>query len=128
MHPLLQENALIDLCQRKNIQITAYSSLGSLSYSNNPMYKSMPSLLETPEIVEMSRKYNVSPAQILLSWAVNTRGVAVIPKTSNVNRLKENLDVLELHLEEEDVHTIAQFDCGVRFNDKTTAWGVSLFS
>ena len=127
LHPFLAQNALVNLCESKDIQITAYSSLASLSYQNWGIYKSLPSLLETVEITEMSKKYNCTPAQILLSWAVNTRNVAIIPKTNNDNRLLENLQCININLEEDDVHIIDNFDRGLRFNDNTLTWGISIF-
>ena len=127
LHPFLAQKDLANLCESKDIQIIAYSSLASLSYENWGIYKSLPSLLEVPEIVNIAQKYNATPAQILLSWAVNTRNVAVIPKTNHEKRLKENLEFLHIVLEEDDVHTIDQFDRGLRFNDNTLTWSISIF-
>ena len=127
LHPFLAQNALVNLCESKDIQITAYSSLASVSYENWGIYKSLPSLLQTDEIKEMAQKYKCSSAQILLSWAVNTRNVAIIPKTNHTERLRENLDVTNIILEEDDVHIIDNFDRGLRFNDNTLTWGISIF-
>ena len=80
----------------------------------------------------MSAKYKCSPAQILLSWSVNTRDIAVIPKTQNINRLQENLSIIDadndIILDEEDVEIIDQFDKGLRFNDQTILWGIPVFN
>ena len=127
LHPFLAQNALVNLCESKDIQITAYSSFASLSYENWGIYKSLPSLLETPEIQEMAEKYKATPGQILLSWAVNTRNVAVIPKTNRVGRLQENLEFAHVILDEDDVHVIDNFDRGLRFNDNTLTWGMPIF-
>eukprot|EP01084_Bolivina_argentea_P248952 416557_1 len=127
LHPFLAQNALVNLCESKDIQMTAYSSLASLSYENWGIYKSLPSLLETQEIKDMSKKYNVTEAQILLAWAVNTRNVSVIPKTNKIDRLKENLECTHIVLDEDDVHIIDNFDRGLRFNDHTLTWGISIF-
>ena len=127
LHPFLAQNALVNLCESKDIQITAYSSLASISYENWGIYKSLPSLLETTEIKEMASKYKCTCAQILLSWAVNTRNVAIIPKTNHIQRLKENLNVCDIILEEDDVYIIDNFDRGLRFNDNTLTWGISIF-
>ena len=47
-------------------------------------------------------KYNKSPGQILLKWAVQ-QGLAIIPKTSKEERLKENADVFEWFLGAEEM-------------------------
>ena len=126
MHPFLQQTHLVDLCQSKNISVTAYSSLGSPSYENWAIYGSLPDLLESDEIIEISNKHNCTPAQVLLAWAVNERNVAIIPKTSNDKRLNENLNVLNIKLDENDNRIIAQFDRGLRFNDQAILWGIPI--
>lgn len=49
-------------------------------------------VLTDPLIVELSGKYKVSPAQIVLAWHL-ARGVVVVPKSSNVQRQKDNINV-----------------------------------
>ena len=45
-----------------------------------------------PTIVALAEKYKVSPAQIILAWHV-ARGIVVVPRSSNVGRQKDNLNV-----------------------------------
>lgn len=45
-----------------------------------------------PLIVELAAKYKVAPAQIVLAWHL-ARGVVVVPKSSNAERQKENVNV-----------------------------------
>lgn len=49
-------------------------------------------MLTDPTITEIAEKYNASSAQVVLSWHV-ARGVAVVPKSSNEQRQKENITV-----------------------------------
>lgn len=109
-HPLLQQNELIDFCQKNMIAVTAYSPLGSQHEDNEP------SLLENDIILEIAERLKVSPAQVLLAWQL-TRGVIVIPKTVHQERLKENFAASAIELDDEDMKKIASLDKGYRFID-----------
>ncbi|CCM04047.1 uncharacterized protein FIBRA_06206 [Fibroporia radiculosa] len=99
MHPLLAQEELRAYCASKGIVITAYSPTG---YSNT---------LTNPLIVELAGKYKVSAAQIVLAWHLS-RGVVVVPKSSNAERQKENLNLPTL--EAEDLARISGLDRGQR--------------
>lgn len=73
-------------------------------------------LLQDPLILSLASKHSKSPAQILLRWGVQ-RGTAIIPKTSSERRLRENLDVFDFELEEEDVEGIEGLNRNMRYND-----------
>lgn len=109
-HPLLQQNELIDFCQKNMIAVTAYSPLGSQHEDNEP------SLLENEIILEIAERLKVTPAQVLLAWQL-TRGVIVIPKTVHQERLKENFAASAIVLDEADMQKIATLDKGYRFID-----------
>lgn len=49
--------------------------------------------------------------------ADNHRGIAVIPKTNNPNRLKTNLEVMDFGLSDAEMKEINALDAGLRFND-----------
>ncbi|XP_018321268.1 uncharacterized protein LOC108734282 [Agrilus planipennis] len=82
-HPHYQTKELKKLCDREGIVLQAYSSLGG---SNNTQ------LLAEPIIKSVSLKLNKSPAQILLRWALQ-QNIAIIPKASNAERIKENINL-----------------------------------
>ncbi|CAH6720692.1 NADPH-dependent D-xylose reductase [[Candida] jaroonii] len=117
-HPYLQQKALVNYVKAKGIAITAYSSFGGQSYVelDNPAAKNSPSLLEHELITKIAKKYNKTTAQVLLRWATQ-REIAVIPKSNNANRLKENLEVLDFDLSEEEFSEIAELERNLRFND-----------
>ena len=63
---------------------------------HNPWSKSLGHRLKQTtrlQIVEISKKYNKTPAQITLCYLV-TRGISVVPKSTNSKRIEENFDVL----------------------------------
>lgn len=115
LHPYLQQNDLFAYCKREKIALEAYSSLGGVSYTSLGMDKGE-NLLEDPVLESIAKKHGKSPAQVALRWGLQ-RGTIIIPKTSKVERLKENLDLVNWKLEEEDMKEIAGMDRGSRYNN-----------
>ena len=70
-------------------------------------------LTENPVIVGLAKKHGKSSAQVILRWHIQL-GNLVIPKTSNPDRLAENIDIFDFELDSEDMHAIAGLDTGVR--------------
>nr|AQS22603.1 alcohol dehydrogenase [Pseudodiaptomus poplesia] len=110
-HPHFGQHNLIQFCKERNIVITAYSPLGS---PDRPWAKpDDPQLLDDPKIKEMAAKYGKSPAQVVLRWQTQ-RGVVVIPKSVNKDRIAQNLDLFNFTLSEDDVKVINAFDHNTR--------------
>lgn len=64
-----------------------------------------------PVLVAIGKKYGKSAAQVALRWSVQ-RGVAVIPKTTHKERMKENLGIWDFALSDEDMRAIEPLDTG----------------
>lgn len=116
LHPYLQQNELVLFCKDHGIHLTAYSPLGSMDRPENLKGENEPILLEDPTITSIADKYNVSPAQVLISWAIH-RDTSVIPKSVNLSRLKQNLAAVELELSTQDMEVIAGLDKKRRYVD-----------
>ena len=58
---------------------------------------------------KIGEKYGKSAAQVILRWDIQ-RGIAVIPKSTHVERMKQNLDIFNFVLSEEDMKAIAAID------------------
>lgn len=114
LHPYLQQKELLEYCQSNNIHLTGYSPLGSGDRASSMKADNEPSLLEDKVINQLAAKYKVSPAQVLIKWHL-TRGTAVIPKSTNPQRIKENLESANLHLDERDLKKITELDRNFRF-------------
>ncbi|MCM8571094.1 aldo/keto reductase [Gramella jeungdoensis] len=114
LHPYLQQNKLLEFCSKNGINVTAYSPLGSGDRPDEMKAKDEPSLLENPTIVKIAKKHGASPGQILIKWS-EQRGTAVIPKSTNENRIKENLMSAGYQLDEEDMKEIADLDYHFRY-------------
>ncbi len=88
--PFLFIRDLLELCRQRNIQLQAYT----------PLVKGQK--FKDKLLVELSDKYLKTPAQIILRWNIQ-HGVSAIPKSSNPVRLKENFDIFDFEINEEDM-------------------------
>ncbi len=114
LHPLLQQNALFEFCKQHNIHLTAYSPLGSKDRSAFLKAADEPDLFEHPVLVSIAEKHRCSAAQVLIKWAIQ-RGTAVIPKSVNPQRIKENFDAQQVMLTDADMKEIAALDRHYRY-------------
>lgn len=67
--------------------------------------------------MELAQKYEKTVAQIALNWHVIHRKHLIIPKTSNKDRLRENMNVYDFKLSEEEYASIDKLDKKARFYD-----------
>ena len=102
-HPLLYQEELLDFCKEKNIIITAYSPLAQGEIFKNQTLK------------EIANKYNKTAGQIALKWLLE-KNIIVIPKTSSINHLQENLN-LNFELAKEDIEKIDKLNKNQRIVD-----------
>lgn len=116
MHPYLTQEKLTRFCKESGIGITAFSPLGAQSYFQLNMAEAGESLLENDIIKEIASEHQRSPAQALLRWGIQ-RGTSVVPKTSNVARLRENIAVHDFELSSQEMASIAGLNRNRRFND-----------
>ncbi|KYQ50361.1 Aldo-keto reductase family 1 member B10 [Trachymyrmex zeteki] len=110
-HPYLAQKKLSDFCKERDILITAYSPLGS---PDRPWAKpDDPKLLEDKKLIDLGKKYNKTPAQILIRYQVD-RGHIVIPKSVTKSRIAQNMNIFDFKLSPEDIAYIDTFDCNGR--------------
>ena len=116
-HPFLVQQELLNLAKKEGIAVTAYSSFGPASFREFNMKHAveLKPLIEDETIKAIATKHGRDPSQVLLRWATQ-RGLAIIPKSTGVDRMVSNLASLEFSLPEEDIAKISAFDRGIRFN------------
>lgn len=100
---------LRDLCTKEKIQLTAYSPFGSTKQNvlNNPHIQSI--------LEEMKKEKHPigSVNKLALRWALQN-GFCVIPRTSKLNHLKDNLDVLNVDISDAIMKKMGECPAGPR--------------
>ena len=97
LNPFLLRNPVVEYCNQNEIKIVAHSPLAKGEKLN---YK---------KLVDFSKKYNASPAQIMLQWNLQQNN-GVIPRSKEFNHIQQNINC-NFKLEEEDVKYLNTFDC-----------------
>lgn len=115
-HPYLAQEKLLRYCQQQRIAYTAFSPLGAQSYFTLGMAKKSESVMQSSVVKGIAKATGKTTAQVLLRWGVQ-RGTAVIPKTSSVERMVENIDIFSFELTTDQMAAISALDQGRRFND-----------
>lgn len=123
-HPYLVQPTLLQLAKSEGIAVTAYSSFGPQSFIELDWQKAhdTPVLFEHDAVTTIAKKHSKTPAQVLLRWATQ-RGLAVIPKSNNPQRLQQNLEVTGFDLEKAELDSISALDRHLRFNNPTDYLG-----
>ncbi|MFE4196199.1 aldo/keto reductase [Paenarthrobacter sp. NPDC056912] len=86
--------------EQHGIVTESYSPLGASS-----------DLLNAPVLADVGAKYGKTPGQVVLRWHVQ-QGLVAIPKTANPQRMKENLDVFDFALDQDDLTRLQTLDAG----------------
>ncbi len=76
------------------------------------------SLINEPVFAKLAEKYGKSSAQIILRWHTQM-GFAVIPGSKNVDHIRDNLDIMDFRLTDEEMAEIAKLNKGVRYYTRT---------
>lgn len=103
IHPYYQENDVIPFVQNLGIVMQGWYPFGGRGHTSE--------LLNDEVIVEIAENHNVSAAQVILRWNLQ-KGVVVIPGSSNPEHIKENTDIYDFELSNEEMAAINGLDRG----------------
>lgn len=76
------------------------------------------SLIQEAVFAELGKKYEKTPAQVILRWHVQM-GFVVIPGSKNVDHIKDNLNIMDFELTADEMAEIAKLDKGERYYHRT---------
>ncbi len=116
LHPYLTQEKLVRFCRESNIAVTGFSPLGAQSYFSLNMANADEAVIEQDVVKSIARQHDRTPAQVVLRWGIQ-RGNAIVPKSSHVDRLRENLSLFDFKLSDDEMRSIDGLDRGRRFND-----------
>ena len=85
--------------------------------SRSPLWAWRFGLFENETLIKIAAKYNKTIAQIMLKFFVQNN-VIVIPKSSHIERMKENFEIFDFILDEEDVTKIKQLDQKISYTNR----------
>ncbi|MFB6116257.1 MAG: aldo/keto reductase [Candidatus Nanosalina sp.] len=105
MHPLLQQDELLEKCREHGITLVAYSPLARGK------------VFEIEELNEIAEKHGVSEAQVSLAWLMQKDGVVAIPKATGEDHIRDNYQAQDLELDKEDIKKIESIDREERMVD-----------
>ena len=101
LHPYYTQEKALETMKYYDVIPEAWAPLGGGRY--NPFEDEM--------LKGIAAKYNKSVGQVILRWNVQ-RGVVVIPKSTHVEIIKENIDIFDFELNEEEMKQISSLDMG----------------
>lgn len=94
-HPFLDQRKLVEKCQEMGLFMTAYS----------PIARGV--VADEPEIQDIAANHKVKPTQVALRWLVQQEDVVAIPKSAKLMRIRENFDVFNFSLTEEEMDRVS---------------------
>lgn len=97
-------------------KILAETGMGLMAWY--PLGHGDKTLIEQPVFGELGKKYGKTNAQIILRWHVQS-GNVVIPGSKNPDHIRDNFDIFDFTLTDEDMAEIAKVDKGVRYYTAT---------
>ncbi|XP_077524281.1 1,5-anhydro-D-fructose reductase-like [Amblyomma americanum] len=132
-HAYLNQSDLLKFCKEHSICLTAYAPLGSPGGSRHHYNATAavtatgtPSkeekvhegphhsdLLHHEVLRKMADTYKKTPAQILIRWLLQ-RGIVALPRATCPNHIRENIEVFDFELSQEDVETLSGLDKNLR--------------
>ncbi|THG93976.1 hypothetical protein EW026_g7394 [Hermanssonia centrifuga] len=98
IHPYCQNRPIVEYCKKNGIVLQAYCPLIRGQFDN-------------PLFVELADKYNKTIAQVLVRWSLQ-HGFSPLPKSSRAHRIKENADVHDFEISDEDIARLDALDKG----------------
>lgn len=109
-HPYFTQKELCKTLDKYNIRLMSWYPLGHGDKS----------LINEPVFVKLGKKYGKTPAQVILRWHTQM-GFVVIPGSKNVDHIRDNLNIFDFKLTNDEMVEITKLDKGERYYHRTDA-------
>ena len=96
-HPWFQRPPLVEYCQDSDVVVEAAAPLARTE------------ILDDDTVLELAKKYDKTPAQVILRWATE-RDVVVIPKSTSHDHIRENISLFDWELDDDDHQRLNSID------------------
>ncbi|XP_059045332.1 aldo-keto reductase AKR2E4-like isoform X2 [Achroia grisella] len=113
VNPTITETELIKWCKEHRVVVMAYSPFGGIlgRKTNAP-----PPRADDPLLIGLAEKYNKTVPQILLRYLVD-RNVLPIPRSTNKERIEQNIDIFDFQLTSEEIAELSAFNRNYRLRN-----------
>ncbi len=101
IHPYNTMEDIIRYCKDRNIQVEAYSPFGRGAI--------IPDIMNNARLIEIAQQHNKSVGQVVLRWLVQ-QDIVTIARSSNPSRIKENLDIFDFALTDDQMTFISSMN------------------
>lgn len=94
-----EDIGILEFCKKNDITFIAYQALRRNRTANR----------NYDILVELSKKYKKTQNQIILNWIIKEKGIKPIIKSTNIERITENLEAIKFNMEKEDYNKLNKF-------------------
>jgi len=94
-HVRLNQSRMLASCRSKGMGFEAYSPLGRGAVLDNPI------------VQQIARSHGRTPGQIVLRWLVQQQGIITIPRSTNPQRIRENLAIFDFSLTDSEMTSLS---------------------
>lgn len=106
LNPRFTQEKVRQYAKKHAIHVESWHPLGG--------QKNLEAILSVPLIVKLGKKYGKTPAQIVLRWHTQL-GLIVIPKSIHAERIKENCNIFDFEMSQEEIDSISALNTDMRF-------------
>lgn len=104
-HPFFPQDELRKITEKEDIKIMAWYPLGGKGTTGE--------LLNSEQVISIANKHDKSSAQVVLRWHTQM-GNIVIPGSKNADHIRDNIDIFDFELDNEDMNKMAILNVGKR--------------
>ena len=96
---LYEDIKVLEYCKKNDIQFICYQ----------PLRRNRTAMRNYPILLELAKKYNKSQNQIILNWIFKEKNIIPLIKSTNIDRINENVSSIEFEMSKEDYSELNQF-------------------
>ena len=108
---IYEDIGLLEYCRENNIKFVCYQ----------PLRRNRTAKRNYPLLVELAEKYNKTQNQIILNWIINEKNIMPLVKSTNIDRINENIEAINFKMENNDYNRLNDFR-SIEFDNIQIDW------